>query len=49
LLGVQTLLNEPNINSPAQAHAYGIYSMNLKEYEKKVRAQAKAMTGTISG
>ncbi|XP_028824397.1 SUMO-conjugating enzyme UBC9-B-like isoform X1 [Denticeps clupeoides] len=30
LLGIQELLNEPNIQDPAQAEAYTIYCMNLK-------------------
>ena len=41
LLGIQDLLNEPNINDPAQAEAYAIYSQNKHEYEKRVREQAK--------
>merc|ERR1712043_117846 len=42
LLGIQDLLNEPNIKDPAQAEAYTTYCQNRVEYEKKVRAQAKA-------
>uniref|UniRef100_A0A4X1TDA5 Ubiquitin conjugating enzyme E2 I n=1 Tax=Sus scrofa TaxID=9823 RepID=A0A4X1TDA5_PIG len=41
LLGIQELLNEPNIQDPAQAEAYTIYCQNRVEYEKRVRAQAK--------
>uniref|UniRef100_A0A672I8F0 UBC core domain-containing protein n=2 Tax=Salarias fasciatus TaxID=181472 RepID=A0A672I8F0_SALFA len=41
LLGVQELLNEPNIQDPAQAEAYTIYCQNRMDYEKRVRAQAK--------
>ncbi|KAA0202174.1 hypothetical protein HAZT_HAZT006069 [Hyalella azteca] len=65
LLGIQDLLNDPNIKDPAQAEAYTIYwrdvnsfldvttqeivtwgeiSQNRLEYEKRVRAQAKAMS-----
>lgn len=40
LLGIQELLNEPNIKDPAQAEAYTIYCQNRSEYEKRVRAQA---------
>lgn len=43
LIGIQDLLNEPNIKDPAQAEAYTIYCRNPFEYEKRVRAQAKEM------
>ena len=43
LVGIQDLLNEPNIKDPAQAEAYTIYCQNKTEYEKRVKAQAKAM------
>ncbi|XP_076053163.1 ubiquitin conjugating enzyme lesswright isoform X1 [Oratosquilla oratoria] len=43
LLGIQDLLNDPNIKDPAQAEAYTIYCQNRLEYEKRVRAQAKSM------
>lgn len=46
LLGIQDLLNEPNIKDPAQAEAYTIYRQNRLEYEKRVRAQARAMAAT---
>jgi ubiquitin-conjugating enzyme E2 I len=46
LLGIQDLLNEPNIKDPAQAEAYTIYCQNRLEYEKRVRAQAKCMAPT---
>lgn len=46
LLGIQDLLNEPNIKDPAQAEAYTIYCQNRLEYEKRVRAQARAMATT---
>ena len=42
LLGIQDLLNEPNIKDPAQAEAYTTYCQNRMEYGRKVRAQAKA-------
>ncbi|XP_041762364.1 SUMO-conjugating enzyme UBC9-like [Anopheles merus] len=42
LLGIQELLNEPNISDLAQTEAYTIYSRYPFEYEKFVRAQAKA-------
>ncbi|XP_041362891.1 SUMO-conjugating enzyme UBC9-A [Gigantopelta aegis] len=40
LLGIQELLNEPNIKDPAQAEAYTIYCQNREEYDRRVRAQA---------
>jgi ubiquitin-conjugating enzyme E2 I len=40
LLGIQELLNEPNIKDPAQAEAYTIYCQNRAEYERRVREQA---------
>ncbi|XP_034669784.1 SUMO-conjugating enzyme UBC9-B-like [Drosophila subobscura] len=43
LLGIQELLNEPNIQDPAQEEAYGILLNNRLEYDKRVRAQARAM------
>ncbi|XP_031631880.1 SUMO-conjugating enzyme UBC9-B-like [Contarinia nasturtii] len=43
LLGIQDLLNEPNIDDPAQADAYVCYCQNRQEYENKVRAQARVM------
>ncbi|KTF80914.1 hypothetical protein cypCar_00046237 [Cyprinus carpio] len=46
LLGVQELLNEPNIQDPAQAEAYTIYCQNRMDYEKRVRAQAKRFAPT---
>ncbi|MEJ1269593.1 ubiquitin-conjugating enzyme E2I [Cricetulus griseus] len=36
LLGIQELLNEPNIQDPAQAGAYTTDCQNRVEYEKKV-------------
>uniref|UniRef100_A0A182S069 SUMO-conjugating enzyme UBC9 n=1 Tax=Anopheles funestus TaxID=62324 RepID=A0A182S069_ANOFN len=44
LLGIQHLLNEPNIEDPAQEEAYRIYSENREEYELHVRAQARTMS-----
>jgi ubiquitin-conjugating enzyme E2 I len=40
LVGIQELLNNPNIEDPAQADAYQIYVQNRVEYEKRVRRQA---------
>lgn len=41
LLGIQELLDNPNIKDPAQAEAYTIYMQNRKEYESRVRAQSE--------
>jgi len=41
LLGIQTLLDEPNQNSPAQAEAYQLYRKDREQYERKVRAIVK--------
>ncbi|XP_041450760.1 SUMO-conjugating enzyme UBC9-like [Drosophila obscura] len=43
LLGIQELLNSPNIRDPAQAEAFTIYTKNINEYTKRVRAQARNM------
>ena len=43
LFSFQDLLNDPNIKDPAQAEAYTCYCQNRAEYEKRVRAQARAM------
>jgi ubiquitin-conjugating enzyme E2 I len=41
LLGIQTLLDEPNQNSPAQAEAYQLFRKDRDQYERKVRAIVK--------
>ena len=43
IMDIQDLLNEPNIKDPAQAEAYTCYCQNRTDYEKRVRAQARAM------
>ena len=40
LLGIQELLNEPNIKDPAQAEAYTAFMQNRSEYDRRVREQA---------
>ncbi|TKR77921.1 hypothetical protein L596_018810 [Steinernema carpocapsae] len=40
LLGIQDLLNNPNIQDPAQGEAYQIYCQNRAEYDKRIRKQA---------
>ena len=37
LMGVQSLLDEPNPESPAQADAYTLFKKDLEAYKKKVR------------
>ena len=39
---LQDLLNDPNIKDPAQAEAYTSFCQNRADYEKRVRAQARA-------
>ncbi|CAH1794067.1 unnamed protein product [Owenia fusiformis] len=48
LLGIQSLLNDPNIRDPAQAEAYTIYCQNKEEYERRVRAQALLFKDQLS-
>uniref|UniRef100_A0A1I8J5I2 UBIQUITIN_CONJUGAT_2 domain-containing protein n=3 Tax=Macrostomum lignano TaxID=282301 RepID=A0A1I8J5I2_9PLAT len=40
LLGIQELLDAPNIRDPAQAEAYTCFMQNRREYDEKVRQQA---------
>ncbi|KAL7677723.1 hypothetical protein ACOME3_003960 [Neoechinorhynchus agilis] len=40
LLGIQDLLDNPNIKDPAQADAYATYINNRPLYDKKIREQA---------
>ena len=35
LLGIQDLLNDPNIKDPAQAEAYTCFCQNRADYEKR--------------
>ena len=44
LVGIQDLLNDPNINDPAQAEAYTSFCQNKADYEKRVKAQARAFS-----
>ncbi|KAJ3078608.1 E2 SUMO-conjugating protein ubc9 [Quaeritorhiza haematococci] len=43
LLGIQELLGDPNVGDPAQDEAYRVYKQDRKEYERRVREQAKKM------
>ena len=44
LLGIQTLLDNPNALSPAQQEAYTLFMSNKPEYTRRVKEQAKAYT-----
>lgn len=37
LLGIQSLLDEPNPESPAQGEAYTLFKKDKEGYEKKIR------------
>jgi ubiquitin-conjugating enzyme E2 I len=41
LLGIQSLLNEPNPDSPAQAEAYNLFKKDLEAYKRRVKASVK--------
>ena len=40
-MGIQMLLDEVNVDSPAQADAYNLYKKDKAAYEKKVRQVVK--------
>ena len=46
-VGIQDLLNDPNIKDPAQAEAYTSFCQNRADYEKRVRAQARAFNADM--
>jgi ubiquitin-conjugating enzyme E2 I len=37
LLGIQSLLDEPNPDSPAQAEAYNLFKKDRAGYERKIK------------
>lgn len=41
LLGIQDLLIHPNPNDPAQREPIMVYKEDIKEYERRVREEAK--------
>lgn len=41
MLGIQSLLDEPNPESPAQADAYNLFKKDKVAYEKKIRQVVK--------
>ncbi|CAI5449339.1 unnamed protein product [Caenorhabditis angaria] len=47
LIGIQDLLNNPNVDDPAQAEAYQIFCQNRTEYEKRVKREAQKYAAEI--
>ncbi|KAH7978463.1 hypothetical protein HPB49_005574 [Dermacentor silvarum] len=43
LLGIQALLDEPNVDDPAQLEASEVYKRDAQEYRRRVIQQAKNM------
>ena len=41
LISIQSLLTDPNINSPANIEASKLYKTDIKQYKKKVRLYAE--------
>jgi len=41
VLGIQALLNDPNVNDPAQSEAYTMFKNDKAAYERRVRQQAR--------
>ncbi|KAL3363300.1 hypothetical protein AABB24_012539 [Solanum stoloniferum] len=41
LVGIQYLLDQPNLNNPAQIEGYNIYIQDNVEYKRRVRQQAE--------
>ena len=41
LLGIQSLLDEPNPESPAQGEAYTLFKKDREAYDKKIREIVK--------
>lgn len=44
VLGVQDLLDSPNVNSPAQSEAYNLCVNNKIEYKRRVKLEAAKYT-----
>jgi ubiquitin-conjugating enzyme E2 I len=42
LLGIQELLNSPNMDDPAQSDAYMVMRDDVEAYKEKVREQARS-------
>jgi len=45
LVGIQLLLDDPNIRDPAQAEAYATYVHDRPEYDRRVKAQVDKFRG----
>jgi len=43
LVGIQALLNDPNISDPAQSDPHRTYKSSQKEYEQKVKEQVAVL------
>ncbi len=41
LVGIQDLLDNPDIKSPVQKESYDVYKKSKEDYQKRVRQQAK--------
>ncbi|KAG6832045.1 SUMO conjugating enzyme Hus5 [Tricholoma furcatifolium] len=41
LLGIQDLLNDPNVNDPAQSDAYTMFKNDKVAYERRIKQQAR--------
>lgn len=41
LLGIQDLLDDPNVNDPAQSDAYAMFKNDKVAYERRIRQQAR--------
>jgi len=41
LLGIQDLLDNPNVNDPAQSDAYTMFKNDKAAYERRIRQQAR--------
>lgn len=44
VLGIQDLLDSPNVHSPAQSDAYNLCVNNKTEYKRRVRLEAQKYT-----
>jgi len=40
-MGIQSLLDEPNPDSPAQADAYTLFKKDLEAYRKRIKQVVK--------
>ena len=45
LIGIQTLLDDPNNSDPAQEEPYRAFKSDRKEYDAKVKAQVLLLRG----